>query len=60
MKCQGFAGPCQNQNATKNRQNTNYQPDDAMNFKILCPECQEEADTFWHGQWADYYRNCMC
>lgn len=55
MKCEGFSAPCENLNAEKRRQNTKY-IDDEDNFKVLCPDCQQESNEHWEDSWNDYYR----
>lgn len=52
--CQGFDGPCERTDATKNRQNTQYSNEE-RNWAILCPECQKSANEYWADRWADYY-----
>jgi len=38
IRCQGWEGPCESNNATRQRQNTAY-CDDSENWVTLCPEC---------------------
>ena len=57
-RCKGFDGPCDNRNATRNSQNTQY-ADTKQNWRILCPDCQKAANEDWDEVWAEYYANCM-
>lgn len=50
LKCKS----CGANNASKNRQRTNYHNSDNMN--TLCPSCQQAADEYWDELWEEYYR----
>jgi len=39
-------------NASRNRQRTAY-VDDELNYAILCPQCQAEADEYWDEMWLN-------
>ena len=52
--CEGFGGPCDRKDATRNRQNTQYS-DEERNWAVLCPECQKASNEHWADRWADYY-----
>ena len=47
-----------NKPGKRRRQNTAYVNDD-LNFKVLCEECQEEADEYWKAEWKAYYDTVM-
>jgi len=49
---------CNALGAVKRRQNTAY-VDDELNWKTLCPECQEENDKHWKDMWLQYYYDCL-
>ena len=40
------------------RQNTQYE-DDRSNWGTYCDLCQEEADEYWAGMWAELWASCM-
>ncbi len=54
LPCEGWCGPCENKNATRQRQNTCYH-DDNMNWVTLCPECMKSCDEYWEERWKEYY-----
>ena len=53
-KCQGFEGPCENMNATYNRQGSNYVKN-KLNYAWLCPSCQKLSYEYWREMWHEYY-----
>lgn len=55
-KCQGLEGPCNNLNATYQRQGSAY-IEDKYNWACLCPECQKLANEYWKEMWNEYYRD---
>ena len=58
MKCEGFSGECDSEEAEVYRMNTRYL-EDSRNYMTLCECCQEESSKFWAEQWFRYYSNCM-
>lgn len=52
MKCVG----CKERkpDAHRRRQYTAY-VEEEQNWKVLCDDCQEENDEYWHEQWQEYY-----
>lgn len=54
LPCQGWEGPCENNTASLQRQNTAYH-DDERNWVTLCPECMKACDEYWAEMWEEYY-----
>jgi len=44
VRCEGFEGPCESNNATRYMQQTMYADEDS-NFVTLCPECRKANDA---------------
>jgi len=57
MKCTGWDSPCESENATRRRTNTQY-VDEERNFATLCDSCWIKCKKYWSDMWADYYRDC--
>lgn len=49
---------CGCRGASKRRQCTAYH-DDSMNWKTLCPVCQDEADEYWQERWDEYHSSVL-
>lgn len=58
MKCKGFSGPCGKYKAVKYRTSTAY-TEEARNFLILCPKCQEESRDYWAELWRQYHADVL-
>ena len=58
LKCEGWEGPCDRNDAERQRQNTAY-CDDERNWVTLCPDCMKSNDAHWADMWADYYSGCL-
>ena len=56
VQCDGFDGPCESMNATRQKQNTAY-VDRERNWVTLCPDCMKGNDEYWAEMWADYYHD---
>lgn len=54
IQCEGWFGPCESMNASRVHMYTNY-VDEERNYRIMCPDCAEEADEYWNKMWLDYY-----
>lgn len=58
MKCEGFEGPCDNENAERYRMNTRFEKSE-RNFSVHCSECRKWSESMWKDMWKDYYNGCM-
>ncbi len=58
MKCEGWEGPCDSNDAYRRPQNTRY-VDEERNWVILCDECMKANRAHWDEMWSDYYAGCM-
>lgn len=58
LKCEGWCGPCDRNDAWRDHMNTQYS-DKESNYATLCPDCWKECNEHWNEMWADYYNNCM-
>lgn len=58
LKCEGWFGPCDRQDAWREHMNTQYVTEE-QNYNTLCPECWKACDEHWKEMWQDYYNNCM-
>jgi hypothetical protein len=54
IRCHGWEGPCESNNATHLRQNTAYY-DDTINWITLCPECMKANRAYWDERWVEYW-----
>lgn len=57
-RCDGWDGPCERMDATRQRQNTKY-VEDERNWVTLCPQCMKANDAYWADMWADLYGGCL-
>ncbi len=58
VQCQGWEGPCESMDATRQRQRTSY-IDDSMNWVTLCPDCMKLNQAHWDDMWAELYGDCL-
>ena len=58
MQCEGWDGPCERQDAQRQRQNTRY-AEDEQNWVTLCPDCMKANVAYWADMWSDYYGGCL-
>lgn len=49
--CEGFYGPCGKPGIWR-KQMTSY-PNDDLNYRCLCDNCQEESNEYWFEQWEE-------
>ena len=54
MKCEGFGGKCEANDAVRYRMMTQYENEES-NFMTLCPACQKESDDHWEEKRKEYY-----
>jgi hypothetical protein len=58
LKCKGWHGPCDREDAKRGHMNTRY-VDIECNYATLCPDCWKECDEHWEDMWAEVYSQCM-
>jgi hypothetical protein len=56
LRCTGWDGPCDSYEATRRRQNTQYE-DEERNWVTLCDRCMEANHDHWADLWSSYYYN---
>ena len=63
MKCQGFEGPCDAENAKPKPCMTAYHWDgkgpNPNADPVLCPDCHTAYIAYWQERWDEYYRGLL-
>ena len=63
MKCQGFEGPCEAENAEPKPCMTAYYWDgtgpNPNPDPVLCADCHAAYVAYWQERWDEYYREVL-